>query len=82
MQIWTIEELPAGAEPKIPPMRATFECAQFLRSASNHRQSGLFVTEIFLPNNGEDCHPTPELRVTASVWHGNGSHLHHSAAVD
>lgn len=42
MQIWTIEELLAGAEPKIPPMRATFQRAQRLRSASTHRQSGLF----------------------------------------
>jgi hypothetical protein len=38
----TIEELLAGAEPKIPPMRATFERAQWLRSASQHRQAGLF----------------------------------------
>ena len=42
LQIWTIEELLAGAEPKIPPMRATFQRAQRLRSASTHRQSGLF----------------------------------------
>lgn len=42
MQIWTIEELLAGAEPKIPPMRATFQRAQRLRSASTHRPSGLF----------------------------------------
>lgn len=42
MQIWTIEELLAGAEPKIPPMRATFQRAQRLRSVSKHRQSGLF----------------------------------------
>lgn len=42
MQIWTIEELLAGAEPKIPPVRATFQRALRLRSASTHRQSGLF----------------------------------------
>jgi site-specific DNA-methyltransferase (adenine-specific) len=42
VQIWTIEELLAGAEPKVPPMRATFERAQRLRSVSQHRQSGLF----------------------------------------
>jgi len=42
MQIWTIEELLAGAEPKIPPMRATFERAQRLRSVARERQSGLF----------------------------------------
>lgn len=34
MQILTIEELLAGAEPKIPPMRATFQRAQRLRSQS------------------------------------------------
>lgn len=42
MQILTIEELLAGAEPKIPPMRATFQRAQRLRSQSQHRQSDLF----------------------------------------
>jgi DNA modification methylase len=42
MQIWTIEQLLSGAEPKIPPMRATFQRAQRLRAVSEHRQSGLF----------------------------------------
>jgi site-specific DNA-methyltransferase (adenine-specific) len=42
MQILTIEELLAGTEPKIPPMRATFQRAQRLRSQSHHRQSDLF----------------------------------------
>lgn len=34
--------LGAGAEPKIPPMRATFQRAQRLQSALTHRQAGLF----------------------------------------
>jgi hypothetical protein len=42
VQIWTIEDLLNGAQPNIPPMRATFERAPRLRAASQHRQSGLF----------------------------------------
>jgi hypothetical protein len=32
----------AWTEPKVPPVRTTFERAQRLRSASQHRQAGLF----------------------------------------
>lgn len=42
MQIWTIEDLLAGAKPNVPPMRATFERAQRLAGGRGHRQSGMF----------------------------------------
>lgn len=45
MQIWTIEELLAGAKPNVPPMRATFERAQRHRQMDLHRQSDIFGQE-------------------------------------
>lgn len=42
IQILTVEELPNGMGPNIPPMRATFQRAQRLRKATEYWQGGLF----------------------------------------
>lgn len=45
VQILTIEELLDGKKPDVPPMRATFQRAERLRSGSRHGQTALFEGE-------------------------------------
>lgn len=46
VQILTIEDLLAGKKPDVPPMRATFQRAERLRSGSRHGQKGLFEGKV------------------------------------
>ncbi|MDQ3706158.1 MAG: hypothetical protein M3437_13190 [Chloroflexota bacterium] len=45
VQILTIEDLLDGKKPDVPPMRATFQRAERLRSGARHGQKAMFGSE-------------------------------------